>query len=317
MRKQILYKFFEGSTSFREEEQIRVWMEASLENERTFYKERKLYDSIILLSGNSRDNKNYERTGRRALPLRKVMVEAAKIAAIVLIVLGFCYLKPTPEVISDPVAMQTITVPAGQRVNITLPDGTNVWLNSRSTFQYSTSFNKSERNVFLDGEAYLEVRKDTEKKFIVTTDKGDIEVLGTRFNVDSYADSDVFETSLLEGSLNVFAKADPTRILQLTSNTRATLVQGELQIERITDHDQFSWKEGLITFKDLTFSEIMKKFEKCYGTKIIIDNEKIRTHTYSGKFRQADGVDYALRVLQREIPVEYVKDEESYVITIR
>lgn len=284
----------------------------SPENERIFFRERKLYDAMILLAGNNTVKGKPE---KRAIFLRRIAIEAVKIAAVALIVFGLNRIYP--EVEPDVVAMQTIAVPMGQRTNIVLPDGTNVWLNSRSTLQYSASFGRKERKVFLDGEAYMEVHKDAEKKFIVATDKGDIEVLGTSFNVDAYSDSDVFETSLMEGKLNVKDKNSPAHTVQLTPNMKATLIDGKLQVEKITDYDQFSWKEGLISFKNLDVVQIMKKFEKCYGKKIILENAQATKTRHSGKFRQAEGIDYALRILQKDIPMHYIRDEENYIVRIQ
>lgn len=284
----------------------------SPENERIFFRERKLYDAMILLAGNNTVKGKPE---KRAIFLRRIAIEAVKIAAVALIVFGLNRIYP--EVEPDVVAVQTIAVPVGQRTNIVLPDGTNVWLNSRSTLQYSASFGRKERKVFLDGEAYMEVHKDAEKKFIVATDKGDIEVLGTSFNVDAYSDSDVFETSLMEGKLNVKDKNSPAHTVQLTPNMKASLIDGKLHVEKITDYDQFSWKEGLISFKNLDVVQIMKKFEKCYGKKIILENAQATKTRHSGKFRQAEGIDYALRILQKDIPMHYIRDEENYIVRIQ
>ncbi|MDR2969568.1 MAG: FecR family protein [Tannerellaceae bacterium] len=312
MQRTILYKFFEGSTSYKEEERIKKWIEMSPENERIFFKERKLYDAMILLAGN---NMTKGKPEKRSVYLRRITFEVIKIAAVALIV--FLFSHRYSEVEPDVIAMQTIAVPMGQRTNIVLPDGTNVWLNSRSTLQYPTSFGREERKVILDGEAYMEVHKDTEKKFIVATDKGEIEVLGTSFNVDAYSDSDVFETSLMEGKLNVKDKNSSAHTVQLTPNMKATLINGKLQVEKITDYDQFSWKEGLISFKNLDVAQIMKKFEKCYGKKIILEDAQTTKSKHSGKFRQADGIDYALRILQKDIPMHYIRDEENYIVTIK
>jgi ferric-dicitrate binding protein FerR (iron transport regulator) len=217
---------------------------------------------------------------------------------------------------SVPDSMQTISVPAGQRVNVTLPDGTNVWLNSLSTLQYPTSFGKKERRVILDGEAYMEVNRDTGKKFIVSTDKGRIEVLGTSFTVDAYSGSEVFETSLIEGRLNVCSGADPANRVELVPRTKASLIDGRLQVAEADDDYPFDWARGLISFQNLSLPQIMSLFEKYYGVTISVENQNMKTRTYTGKFRQADGVDYALRVMKEDIGFSYSRDNENSVIRI-
>ncbi len=102
--------------------------------------------------------------------------------------------------------MQSIYVPTGQRVNITLSDGTNVWLNARTKIVYPAVFDKSVRQVAVDGEAYFDVAKDKKRPFIVETGKCNMEVLGTKFNVEGYSDKDDFEVTLMEGSVRVASR---------------------------------------------------------------------------------------------------------------
>lgn len=308
MRRETLYAFFESTASPEQEEQVRVWMEESPDNERTFFTELKLYDTATLLAHPIR------RATKKVRQLRRVFIE---VAAAVILVSGIgCLLYSKHASAVDPVAMQTISVPAGGRVNVTLPDGTNVWLNSLSSLTYPSSFGKDERRVFLDGSAYMEVRKNTGKKFIVATDKGGIEVLGTSFVVDAYSGSNIFETSLIEGCLNVWGEADPSRIVELTPDMKATFADGELIVQSTTDSGRFDWKKGLVIFENMAFTQIMELFEKYYGVTISIQNDNIRNYTCTGKFRQADGVDYALRIMQKDIRFEYSRDNEESVIRI-
>ena len=84
----------------------------------------------------------------------------------------------------------------------------------------------------------------------------------------------------------------------------------------IQNPDYFKWKEGLICFKDEPFQTIMEDFEKYYGIRIIINNKKVLKYSYNGKFRQADGIDYALRVLQRDIHFKYERANDEEIIYI-
>ena len=99
--------------------------------------------------------------------------------------------------------MQTVIVPAGQRAELLLADGTKVWLNSRSKLKFPDRFQKDARKVELDGEGYFEVTHQEEAPFTVHTSKYDVKVLGTEFNVKAYKDKEQFETSLLKGSVEV------------------------------------------------------------------------------------------------------------------
>lgn len=315
MNKEILYRFFNGSSTFEEEEQIKKWMELSEENKQAFFHERKIFDALTVIS----DAKtcSIPESATNVPPRRVWLKEFLKIASIILLTFGSTiglqhYIKSR-----QPIAMQTITVPAGQYISLNLPDGTAVWLNSRSTLRYPIDFNTKERKIELDGEAYFEVSKNEELPFIVATDKYDVEVLGTKFNVEAYSEKGNFITTLMEGKVQVYNQKLKEEKIILSPNTKAIYENGGLTVHHVDDYTTYRWKEGLICFQDASFSSIMESFEKYYGIKAHITNENVNKYNYTGKFRQTDGVDYALRVLQRDIAFEYTKDDESQIITIR
>lgn len=313
MEKEILYRFFEGIASFEEEEQVRVWMEASQENERAFFKERKLFDALLLLG---REKKEVEEEAP-SIRLGALTKELLKIAGIVLLTLGGSYLYQQYRGYDDLSAMQTISVPAGQRVNITLPDGTNVWLNARTSIQYPLSFNKEKRQLRLNGEAYFEVTKDNKRPFVVQTDKFDVEVLGTKFNVEAYADKNEFETTLMQGSVKVSSLENPSQTFVLAPDEKLFSREGALYVVPVYDYSSYRWKEGLICFRNEPFQGIMKAFEKYYGISILVESKEVWKHSYTGKFRQTDGIDYALRILQKDIRFTYERDTEKQIIYVR
>ena len=313
MNKDILYKFFEGNASFEEEAAVKQWMEESAENRLAFLKERKLFDAMLLL-GNEEIIKNGKK--RFSINLSSLRTELIKIAAVVAITLGGSYFYYQSSLEKELMAMQTITVPAGQRINITLVDGTNVWLNARTTIQYPITFNEKERLVKLDGEAYFDVTKDKSKPFIVQTDNYNVEVLGTQFDVNAYSETGEFETTLMSGSVKVASASDSTQKITLKPNNKVYLQDGKLHVTAVDDYNPYRWKEGLICFKNETFTSIMKDFEKYYGLTIQVKNKNVFKYVYTGKFRQTDGIDYALRVLQKDIKFTYQRDDENQIIYI-
>lgn len=314
MDKDTLYNFFEGNASLDEEMAVRQWMEESAENRQAFLKERKLFDAMLLLG-----NEKVIKAGKKrfTIDLSSLRTEVIKIASIIALTLGGSFIYQEMQTEETPVALQTISVPAGQRINITLADGTNVWLNARTTIQYPVSFNAKERLVKLDGEAYFDVAKDKDKPFIVQTNKYNVEVLGTKFDVDSYSETEIFETTLMEGSVKISSLTDAAENLLLTPHNKAYLYNGKLRIKPVDDYSPYRWREGLICFKNETFASIMKDFEKYYGINIYITNQQVQKYLYTGKFRQTDGVDYALRVLQKDIKFTYERDDENHIIYIK
>ena len=313
MNKDILYKFFEGNASFEEEAAVKQWMEESAENRLAFLKERKLFDAMLLL-GNEEIIKNGKK--RFSINLSSLRTELIKIAAVVAITLGGSYFYYQSSLEKELMAMQTITVPAGQRINITLVDGTNVWLNARTSVSYPVKFGKNNRQVVLDGEAYFDVTKDKSKPFIVQTDNYNVEVLGTQFDVNAYSETGEFETTLMSGSVKVASASDSTQKITLKPNNKVFLQDGKLHVTAVDDYNPYRWKEGLICFKNETFTSIMKDFEKYYGLTIQVKNKNVFKYVYTGKFRQTDGIDYALRVLQKDIKFTYQRDDENQIIYI-
>ena len=313
MNKDILYKFFLFFSSFEEEAAVKQWMEESAENRLAFLKERKLFDAMLLL-GNEEIIKNGKK--RFSINLSSLRTELIKIAAVVAITLGGSYFYYQSSLEKELMAMQTITVPAGQRINITLVDGTNVWLNARTSLSYPVKFGKNNRQVVLDGEAYFDVTKDKSKPFIVQTDNYNVEVLGTQFDVNAYSETGEFETTLMSGSVKVASASDSTQKITLKPNNKVFLQDGKLHVTAVDDYNPYRWKEGLICFKNETFTSIMKDFEKYYGLTIQVKNKNVFKYVYTGKFRQTDGIDYALRVLQKDIKFTYQRDDENQIIYI-
>jgi len=309
----LLYRFFEGSTSIEEEVKVKEWLEESEQNKHMFFKERRLFDAVILL-GETEKKQLLEKKRKRTLYFLR---EAVKIAAVSIIVLMInnIYVNNQKEYPEEE-QYQTIIVPAGQRINLRLPDGTDVWLNARTKIRYPLSFNKDKREVFLDGEAYFDVSEDKRKPFVVQTSKYQLEVLGTAFNVEDYADKDDFETMLFNGSVKIISNDTIPKTVTLKPAYKAYLKDDRLAVAYVDDYSVYRWREGLICFKDESFITIMSDFEKYYGLTIQIDNEHIKKQHYSGKFRQTDGIDYALRVLQKDIRFTYKRDDDQNIIEI-
>lgn len=310
---EILHKFFEGKASETEQNDIKEWLESSPDNHNTLLKERELFDAIMLM--NIEEYK--DQTAKSNNRIKHFFREFSKIAAVIAItLLGGWYYFSTAEKV-EPVQMQTITVPDGQRININLPDGSNIWLNSGTTIHYPVSFNKKERRVILDGEGYFDISK-SEIPFYVETYNGNVEVLGTQFNVSAYSDDKKnYEIALMEGKVKINQKKTPEQQIILTPNHKAILENGDLSVSAIEDYNLYRWKEGLICFKNRSFENILRKIEKCYGTAIVLQNDKVRNRFYTGKFRMSDGVEYALRVLQRDIKFSYERDDENNTIYIK
>ncbi len=212
--------------------------------------------------------------------------------------------------------INTLVVPAGQRAHLTLQDGTSVWLNAQSTLAYPARFSGRSRRVTVSGEAYFDVVENSKKPFIVSTQNMEMKVLGTQFNVYSYPEAGYIRTDLVEGSLMVYSKKSPKSSVTLKPNEQVTIKDGKMVIGRVKNRDYFLWKEGIYTFEDETLSSIIEKLQLYYDVKIIVKYPEIFNVRYTGKFRQRDGIDEILRIIQKIHKFTIQKDIEYNIITL-
>ena len=270
--------------------------------------ERAFYDSVTLLA-------EPKAPAVRRFSLKRVMTVTSKIAAVAVVTLLLSYVVRT-YLFPLQIPMQELYVPVGKQVNLTLADGTNVWLNSGTRLKYPAIFSGKERRVEIDGEGYFKVQKDADCPFRVQTDGGVVEVLGTTFNVEAYSSEHNFRTSLLEGSVKITDNRNGEYLLS-PDQMAEMQADGSMKISAISDYDAFRWTEGIISLKNDSFESIMKKFEKYYGVTIKIECDNFAGVSYSGKFYHSDGLQYALKVLQRDIDFTYVSEQENHIIYIK
>jgi ferric-dicitrate binding protein FerR (iron transport regulator) len=298
MDREILHRFFMNTASFEEEEAVCDWVDISDENKQMLIKERKYFDLVLLQKENKQDAKKTSPYLKSFVVLKETLKIAAAIAVITVSVM---YIYNAINA-SEQVALNKIVVPPGQRVNVTLADGTNVWLNACTEMTYPVSFLKKERKVSLKGEAYFDVVKDEKHPFVVQTGFCDIKVLGTKFNICEEGVGRAFTASLFDGSIELINKANSGKNHTLSPMQKAEWRNGKFQIDSIRDMDIYRWKEGLICFENIRFEELMQRFERVFDIRIVIQSGKLKDYRFSGKCRVADGVDYILKVLQRNKP---------------
>ena len=309
MDQELLYKYFNGLTTQAEEMQILDWVEASDDNQHRFQKERMLFDIALF----SETEKKQNTSKQYILPILKW---TAGIAASIIIVLS-CGVLLREILHEDILQMQTVTVPAGQRAHIVLADGTTVWLNSQSTLTYHNNFGNKERNVTLNGEAFFDVTPNKKVPFFVNTQQNQIRVVGTKFNVCSYDNTNSFEAALVEGIIDVFdANNEATPIARLHKDDILVIADGIVMTERIESYDFLRWREGLYCFDDAPLNEVFDKLQKYYNVRIIVENSKLLDYRCTGKFKEKDGVDHILRVIQRDHKFTFKVDVDTNTITI-
>ncbi len=315
MDHELLKRYISGDASNREKMEVAEWLDAAPENMREFLALRKLYDITLWNQKNEGVKAIRPQKSKTIFLSGRFLTEFAKVAAIfVLAFLAIKYLSPTtPE--NEPIVLQTIHVPAGQRAELTLVDGTKVWLNAKTTLTFPNRFSADSRNVTLDGEGYFDVTSNKKQPFKVKTAKYDIKVWGTEFNVMAYSGSDIFETSLLEGSVELL-KSGAEKGAMIRPNERIYLKDNQLVRATIVHYNHFLWKEGLISFDNESFPEMVSKLELYFDLKIEVKNDKILNYRCTGKFRTKDGVEHILKVLQLSNKFRFTIDDKLNLITI-
>lgn len=306
MDRDMLYKLFSGSTSEAETENVRKWAEESEDNLSQLMAERKLYDAISLSELKAKSN------------LRKTrfsfVVKYSSYAACLVILLVSSFFIGKNAVKPD-ISMNTVIVPVGQRVNLVLADGTNLWLNSGATFKYPSSFAKDSREVYLLGEAYFDVAHDENRVFRVKTDILDVKVTGTEFNLISDTKNDEFEVSLFKGSVEICQKGEDSALAKLIPNQTSTFQNGMHKIGSIVNTDKYAWKEGLYSFHNKMFDKILVDLERYYCVDFIF-NKPVLSLSLTGKFRISDGLNYALGILQQSVGFAYTIDDDKRIVYI-
>lgn len=199
----------------------------------------------------------------------------------------------------------------GQRTIITLEDGTKVWLNAESRLVYPKSFtNHTQREVFLEGEGFFDVARDTAKPFLVHTDGVVIKVLGTSFNVKSYADDNFIQTTLVEGKVTLASIGESVRELTLAPNQMAVFdkTTRKLLVDDKPNTDaHVGWTDGKLVFEDQPLSEIIVALERWYNVKFIVEDDRalkcrfyakidnLTLHEVLDLFKTSDGIEYEIK----------------------
>jgi ferric-dicitrate binding protein FerR (iron transport regulator) len=206
-----------------------------------------------------------------------------------------------------------VKVPVGGEYQLTLADGTKVWLNSDSEIKYPVQFNEQKRKVWIAGEVYFDVAHNKEQPFVVDVKDVEIEVLGTEFNVEAYADQKYISTSLVEGSV------------QLKKNKESVIIKPDQQAIIGDDERQFAiknvdakslalWKDGIFYFQEASLGTIMEKLERWYDVKVFFTNQSIKDKRFSVEVQRYEDIEKIFDILSRTEKVNF--EVKSNIVTV-
>jgi transmembrane sensor len=210
------------------------------------------------------------------------------------------------------VLYNTLTTPRGGQYRLSLPDGTEVWLNAASSITYPTVFAAAERNVSITGEAYFEVAKDKTRPFRVTANAMTVEVLGTHFNVNAYLNEADTKTTLLEGSVLV-NKGGATQRLRPGQQAQVSHDQPQIKLaDDVNTNQVVAWKNGLFDFKDADLATVLRQVERWYDIQVQYKTS-LPGFAFQGKLQRNLNLSQILKVLT-ENEINYTMEGHTLVI---
>ena len=270
----------------------------------------------------------FEKDRNRRLNFRGIIALAATI--LLLVSLGFNFrsvLRGDDRVASDiSLVYNEISTPKGSRTQVSLPDGTKVWLNAGSNIKYPMEFLKGDRKVILTGEAFFEVKKYPKKRFIVNTSDLAIKVWGTKFNVKAYPEDRTIQTTLVEGSISIQKLKGREKETYLSPNQTATYFKTTGNMPEMANAEPAplkkaapqtvhidnkintilytSWKDKKWVIEGQKLGDLARELERRFNVEIKFENESIKQYKFTGILSD-ETFEQVLEVIKFSAPIEY------------
>ncbi len=217
---------------------------------------------------------------------------------------------------SDALQMNQLVVPRGKRSNIVLSDGTKLWLNSGSRAIYPVAFNGKTREIFIEGEGYLEVAHDAIKPFYVVTDQIKVKVLGTKFDISDYKDDCRTLVVLVEGSIEATFGSEnlimkPNDLVNYEKQTH------KASVEKTNVLPYISWKDGWMLCNKEPIYLLTRKISRYYDLKISFTDPRINNMTLTGKLDLKNNYEDVFKIICATAPLKYEITGDSIFLTVK
>jgi transmembrane sensor len=198
---------------------------------------------------------------------------------------------------NDKPLQNSISTPKGGQYKVILPDGTRVWLNAASSITYPTSFAGTQRLVSLTGEAYFEVAPNKQMPFIVKSGMQTVEVLGTHFNINAYADESLVKTTLLEGSVKVASAAKSAIIVPGEQAVIDRQGNGTITKRQLDTDQEVAWKNGVFSFKGEDIRSVMRQIGRWYNIDVVYESN-LSEDKYFGEISRESSLANVFKILE-------------------
>lgn len=319
--KETIYSFFRNKIPRNEQLHFQNWL---LKNEDKTEKEEMmncLWEETTLSADEStyQDLKEiHSRINYLDRKTKPLYISFARIAAIIvlpLLVFSATYIYFNSKM--SEVEVVQYYVPKGETKHLVLSDGTEVWINSDSYLSLPKTFDSKTRKVNLTGEAYFQVSKDPKKPFIVRTNKMNIKVLGTKFNINAYPDIAEVKTTLKEGKVNVEItneKKNDTYLLAPNEELSFNIKTGDITKREVDAASFPAWNSSNMIFNATLLNDLFKQLERRYSIRIANESHKYDNKRLTVKFENSENVDEIFHILQLMIPELKIKKQENIII---
>lgn len=351
----LIGKHISGNSTPEEMNEILQWLEASADN-RTYYAQYQMLwfngDTELHKENQSRWEHLQSRIQDREtikqekesiiLDNKERITKILRIAATFILLVGisaiFYFINKSSGV--SGYAQNILEVPYGSRSNLTLPDGTKLWVNSGSKLTYNNGYGKNNRDIYLIGEAYFDVAKNRKLPFVVHAQNLKIKALGTSFNVKAYPDENKVETTLVHGLIEIekqgiknpyYLKPSQKLVFSDPLNEKSNSVSNQGNSEEsnkltyqennanvvlskeIDTEKETSWKEGKLVFDREPLSSLTIKLERRYDVHFIFEKESLKNYKYTGTFKDLL-LDQILEAMHYSSPIDFtIKEKEVFL----
>ncbi|MCU4177757.1 FecR family protein [Carboxylicivirga sp. N1Y90] len=210
-----------------------------------------------------------------------------------------------------------VRTPVGGEYQLTLSDGTKIWLNAMSEIQYPVKFGDKNRKVMVKGEAYFEVAKDVNRPFIVEADKVEIKVLGTQFNIMAYSNEQQIETTLVEGSVELNSLQSNSSKTILTPGHQASYQRTNQKMSvREVDTDKYTaWHLGKFIFEEQTLESIMRQMERWYDIDVFYEHQDLKNYRFSARLQRYDNCTDIFKKMELTTDITFNINNKTVVVS--
>lgn len=209
----------------------------------------------------------------------------------------------------------TLIIPKAGEYSFTLSDGTKVWINSDTKLKYPVNFIGDKRVIYLEGEAYFEVKRNEKKPFIVKTfDELNVEVLGTKFNVDAYKENEIIKTTLLSGKVRV-SKGKQNTILKLDQQAVLNRQSNKIIRKEVDAYRFVAWKDGKFLFEDERLEDIMVRLSRWYGVEVFFMNQEVKDFHFTGDLERYGNISKILSMIEKATNIKFRIKNKSIIVS--